>query len=349
MFNLPDSRSQKGQVLVLLAVGIPVLLAFVALAVDGGNWVRETIRARNALNVACVHAATVTWRGSSGYSAFQFSLQENGIAPEAYSPNEGSGFGLTRGYQYDGYSRSILTALKYETETFFLQIVGWDSLPILARERCTTTGAFITPIAVKTSAFFDSLDNGTWIPVVGQGSQADVDSGENYRGVVFPFIWCVESPSDYSPNTNCPYAAPFWPISESPPSAQTAKNVLAEYCWEGLCSRIFTPVGMRLATVSGTSDNQLCKSATDAGLTIGAEFIAIVYDGEVVTPEPGYGNWENIGVLGWGKFTVVDLKPTAKNCNSLVAVANGGIYSSPLEIDEELYPREIPWDAQGGW
>ncbi|MDP2734874.1 MAG: hypothetical protein Q8P12_01560, partial [bacterium] len=108
-------------------------------------------------------------------------------------------------------------------------------------------------------------------------------------------------------------------------------------------------VGTRLATVSGTSNNQLCKSAVEAGLTVGAEFIAIIYDGEVITPDPSYGNWENIGVLGWGKFRVVDLDPTVNNCNSLVAVALGGIYGSPLEIEDELYPREIPWDAQGGW
>jgi len=65
--TLSSQRAQKGQVLILMAVGIPVLLAFVAMAVDGGNWARETIRARNALNVACVHAANIVWRGGSGY------------------------------------------------------------------------------------------------------------------------------------------------------------------------------------------------------------------------------------------------------------------------------------------
>ncbi len=347
--TLSNPRAQRGQVLTIMAVGIPIFLVFVALAVDGGHWAWRTIEARNALNVACVHAANTVWRGSNGYSAFQFSLQENGIDSEAYDPNEGTGSTLTRGYEYDGFSKSIRTALKYEIGTFFLQIVGFDRLPVVARERCTTTGAFITPIAVKTSAFEDSLENGTWIQVVGQGSQADIDSGQNYRGVVFPFIWCVESDSDYSPNTNCPYPAAFWPLQESPPSAQTAKNLLAEYCWDRLCNRVFTPVGMRLATVSGTSNNQLCKAASDAGLTIGAEFIAIIYDGEVITPESGYGNWENIGVLGWGTFKVVNLEPTVNNCNSLVAIATGGIYSSPQQIPGELFPREIPWDAQGGW
>ena len=342
-------EKQRGQVLVLLAVGIPVLLAFVALAVDGGHWVWRTIEARNAVNVACVSAANTVWHGGNGYSAFQSSLQENGIAPEAYAPNEGTGLGLTRGYEYEGFGPSIRTALKYEIGTFFLQIVGWDSLPVVAHERCTTTGAFITPIAVKTSAFNDSLNNGTWIQVVGQGSEADIDSGENYRGVIFPFLWCVEGPGNYTPDTNCAYAAPFWPAEESPPSAQTLKNLMADYCWAGLCNRVYARVGMRLATVSGTSDNQLCKAATDAGLTVGRDFVAIIYDGAVISPDPGYGAWENIGVLGWGTFTVVDLQPNDNNCNSLVAVATGGIYSSPQQIPDEMFPRDIPWDAQGGW
>ena len=346
---LRHSRSERGQALVLLAIGFMALAAFVGLAIDGWHWYREIDRARRAVNEACGYAAAAVWQGGNGLAAFQSSLQANGIAPEAYAPNEGTGFDLTRGYEYDGYSRSIFTALKSDTETYFLPIVGWNTLPVVAWERCTTTGAFISPVAVDILPFQDSLDNGTWIHVVGQGSEARIDSGANYRGVIFPFIWCVNSASDYTPNTNCPYAAPFWPISESPPSAQTAKNELADYCWAGLCNRIFTPVGTRLATVSGTSNNQLCKSAVDAGLVPGTEFVAIIYDGEVISPDPSYGGWENIGVLGWGKFMVVDLQPNSNNCNSLVAVAIGGIYSSLQEIPGPFKTREIPWDAQGGW
>ena len=350
MFDVRRSESsQRGQALVLLAIGMLAIVAFLGLAIDGWHWRREMDRAQRAVNEACGYAAAVVWQGGNGYAAFQNSLQANGIAPEAYVPNEGSGFDLTRGYQYDGYSRSIFTALRSETETLFVQIIGWNTLPVVAWERCTTTGAFVSPVAVDILDFLDSLDNGTWIHVVGQESQALIDSGENYRGVIFPFLWCVESESDYSPNTNCPYAAPFWPAVESPPSAQTLKNLLAEYCWAGLCNRVFTPVGTRLPIVSGTSNNQLCKAAVEAGLIPGAEFIAIIYDGEVISPDPSYGGWENIGVLGWGTFTVVDLQPNDNNCNSLVAVVTGGIYSSLQQIPDEMFPRDIPWDAQGGW
>ena len=342
-------RGERGQALIILALGFTGLAAFLGLAIDTGHWLDQRGRARTALNEACGYAAAVVWQGGNGYAAFQNSLQANGIAPEAYAPNEGTGFDLVRGYEYDGYSRSIFTALKFDIENYFLQIVGWNTLPVVAWERCSTTGAFVSPVAVDILDFQDSLDNGTWIQVVGQGSEARIDSGQNYRGVVFPFIWCVNSASDYTPNTNCPYAAPFWPAYESPPSAQTLKNLLAEYCWAGLCNRVFTPVGTRLATVSGNSDNQLCHSAVEAGLTPGAEFFAIIYDGEVVSPDPSYGGWENIGVEGWGKFRVVDLQPNENNCNSLVAVAIGGVYSSPQEIPGPLKTREIPWDAQGGW
>lgn len=344
-----SKRKDRGQALVIVAVGMVAFIALLGMAIDGGNWTRETVRARTALDTACVHAATVVWRGGNGWSAFQTALQANGYDdPSAYSPNEGNRQTLIRGYQYDSTSSSIYTAMAYETPTYFLQIVGVNWLPVRARERCTTTGAFITPIAVKTSAFYDSLYNGTWISVVGQRSQADIDSGANYRGVVFPFLWCVNSAMDYTPNTNCPYAAAFYPLTGSPPSAQTAKNALME-CWSGLCDRIYPPVGMRLATVSGTSNRQLCMEATDAGLVPGTDFVAIIYDGEVITPDPSYGNWENVGILGWGTFRVVDLRPNLRNCNELVAIAIGGIYTSPLDIPEELFPREIPWDAQGGW
>jgi len=255
---------------------------------------------------------------------------------------------LTQGYQYDGFSKSIRTALKYEFATSFLQVVGFDWLPVVAQERCTTNGVYITPIAVKTSDFELSLDFGTWIPVVGQGSQADTDPGKSYRGVVFPFLWCVEGADDYSPDTNCKYQAFFSPLTSAPSSPQVAKNDLM-LCWYGYCDKVYAPTGMRVPVVAGTSNNQLCKSAMESGLTPGAEFVAIIYDGEVVRPDPSYGDWENIGVLGWGTFKVVDLEPSDKNCNSLIAVATGGIYTSPLEIDGELYPREVPWDAQGGW
>jgi hypothetical protein len=140
-----------------------------------------------------------------------------------------------------------------------------------------------------------------------------------------------------------------YPLEESPPSAQTAKNLVKEYCWKGYCNRVFPPVGTRLAIVAGTSNNQLCKEAKDSGLVPGQDFVAIVYDGEVITPDPGFGNWENVGVLGWGTFTVVELRPGPNNCNELVAVATGGIYSSPLQIPGTFAPREIPWDATGGW
>lgn len=344
---MPDPK-QRGQALVILAVAMVGLLALAGMAIDGGNMAAETIHARDALNVACVDGAKASWAGNNGYGAFASSLELNGIHQDAYFPNEGTGASLTQGWEFDQSSPTVRTALAYDIPTYLVQLVGIRSLPIRVQERCTTAGAFITPIAVKSSAFQRSKDTGLEIAVVGQGSQADIDSGENYRGVVFPFIWCVESSIDFSPNTNCPYAAPFWPLYESPPSAQTAKNELADHCWYGGCNRIFPPVGMRLATVSGTSDNQLCKAATDAGLMVGTEFVAIIYDGEVVSPDPGYGAWENVGVLGWGKFIVTDTPPNENNCNSLVAVATGGVYSTPQELGS-LYPREIPWNAIGGW
>src|SRR3989344_9159349 len=102
-------RSQKGQSLVLLAVGFTALAASLGLAIDGWHWRREMDRAQRAVNEACGYAAAVVWQGGNGYAAFQNSLQANGIGPEAYAPNEGTGLGLRRGYEYDGYSRSIFT------------------------------------------------------------------------------------------------------------------------------------------------------------------------------------------------------------------------------------------------
>lgn len=351
---LPPKENERGQVFAILALSLVGILAFAALAIDGGIWWSEFARARGAVDNACVAAAKDIWRGEDGSAVFASILTANNFNSETYSPNEYSGDdslaqNLIKGYAHDSESASLHTAIKYEIDTYILQVVGWRKLPVRASEKCSTTGAFITPVAVKSSAFLDSLNNGTWISVVGQGAEADIDSGENYRGVVFPFIWCVESEGNLTPDTNCPYAYPVYPIEESPPSAATAKNILKDYCWKGYCNRNFPPVGMRLATVPGTSNNQLCKEAVASGLVPGQDFVAIVYDGEVVTPDPGFGNWENVGVLGWGTFTVVELRPGPNNCNELVAVATGGIYSSPNQIPKSLTPREIPWDAIGGW
>jgi len=339
-------RKEKGQSLVMFVFYAIVFIAGIGLAIDVGMQVHLKLRAQGIVSNACIYAASSVFHGENAEAAFYQSLVANKIPTEGYRPTSGSGTNLIRGITIE--SASVRTAIRYETPTFFLNIIGIRTMTISAHARCGTTGARLTPIAVKHSAWEESYNSGEAVDVLGKGAEADVDSGNNYRGAVYPFIWCVNSAADMTPNGNCPYQQIFPPLTSSPPSAQSVKQAI-EACWSGItCNRVLSQVGTRLPIVSGTSNAQLVKSAEDAGLVVGVRFVAIIYDGTVTSPDPGYGSWENVAVMGYALFEVTKVTTntiSAKAISQIVTDVNDLFY-----LDEKLfYPNEIPWDATTGW
>ena len=227
-------RHQKGQSLLLFGLLLVGLIALMGLAVDFGMLVYFTLHARGAVSNACVYAADTMFQGGNAQDAFYQSLAANNVPIAGYQPTSGSGTGLIRGITVE--STSIRTAIRYQTPTYFMQIVGIRTMTVSAHARCSTTGSRLTPIAVKYSSWDKSYNHATDVDVLGKGAEADVDSGKNYRGAVYPFMWCVNSSSDMTPNGNCPYQQIFPPLTQTPPSGQSVKDAIAT-CWSGISLR----------------------------------------------------------------------------------------------------------------
>lgn len=348
---LLSRESEKGQVLVIF-IGLLVMgLAVLGVLIDVGIYTYLTVRAHNNAAAACVSAAEAYRRGGSAPTAFANVLQENGYDASTYSPNEGAGLGLTRGLDHLG--QTWFAAVKYQQAStgFMAGIVGINDYTILGRARCVgRDSGGLAPIAVRESAVQDSIDGKPPedYTILGRDPHwdlADVESGTNFRGAVFLHMWCI--PSD---DPNCPDVRVFYPLTEDPPSAQTQKK-LAEDCFLGINCALWPDVGQRLPIVSGTSDAQLCHAFQEGGWKVGDKVVVIVFDGEVYNPDPTYGNWENVGVIGYAVYQITGFEPNDNNCNHVTAfLASDHIYTSLDEIPNDvilLRSREIPWDYSG--
>jgi len=339
-------KHQKGQSLILYGLLLVGLIALMGLAVDVGMLVYFKLHAQGAVSNACVYAANASFQKENAQNAFYQSLSANNIPTAGYQPTSGSGTGLVRGITVE--AGSIRTAIRYNTPTYFMNVIGIRNMTVSAHARCSTTGSRLTPIAVKYSAWDQSYNHGDAVDILGKGAEADVDDGKNYRGAVYPFLWCVNSSTDMTPNGNCPYQQIFAPLTQSPPSGQSVKDAI-ETCWSGFsCNRVLSPINTRLAVVAGVSNAQLVKSATQSGLVVGVKFVAMIYNGSVTKPDPSFGNWENVVITGYALFEV-----TKANANTLTAKAISPIVTDINDLfylnKTLFYPNEIPWNATTGW
>lgn len=346
---LSRREGEHGQVLVILAFALVFLAALVGILIDVGVYTANNLIAHNNASVGCITAAEAYRRGGNASTAFAGIMTANGVPAEAYSPNEGSGLTLTRGLENSG-DMSWRAALAWEQPTSFLNIVGIRTMPIRGRARCVgRDSGGLAPIAVRESAVLDSLygippDEYTILGRDPSWDLADVESGTNFRGAVFVHMWCVPSG-----DPNCPDIRVFYPLTEDPPNAQTQKK-LVEDCFQGINCSIWPPVSERLPIVSGTSDNQLCHAFQDGGWQAGDKVAVIVFDGEVYSPDPTYGNWENVAVIGYAVYEIRSFEPNPNHCNHVIAHLVGGIYHSLEEIPSDvilLRSREISWDYGG--
>ncbi|MCJ7805483.1 Tad domain-containing protein [Patescibacteria group bacterium] len=344
-------EGERGQVIVLAAFLLVVILVIAGLGIDLGLAGVFNIRAHNSASVGCIAAAEAYRRGGSPTAAFASIMQANGIAPQDYSPNQGTRLALTRGLenQGDGSWRAAVT-WQQPTTGFLSGLAGIHEYTVLGKARCVgRDSGGLTPIAVRESAVEDSLSGvpPTDYTILGRDPSwdlADIESGTNFRGAVFVHMWCIPSG-----DPNCPNIRYFYPLTEAPPSAQTQKR-LVEDCFKGINCSIWPDVSERLPIVSGTSDNQLCHAFQDGGWEVGDKIVVIVFDGTVYSPDPTYGNWENVAVVGYAVYEIVSFEPNPHNCNHVLARLTGGIYESLDEIPVDvilLRSREIPWDYTG--
>lgn len=349
---MKENRHEKGQILIIAAFAFVGILAVVGLAVDGGRWAYEYTSKKDAVSAGCDAASTAIFTGKDGYTAFTEIMDKHGIPSSYYTPNVGSRFSLTKGYDTGSDAdHSVFTALSFDMPTYFISFIGWHSLHITVRARCMTSGfGLITPIAVKEPEYDQNLAAGTKMAIVGQGAEANIDSGGSYRGVIFP--WNCEDPNGNITGSQvyeCPQLDIHWPLTENPPSVQTIKNLMAQYCWTWQCNKVYLDKGTYVPIVAGTSAAQLCQSAAEAGLIPGTKVIVMIYDGEVLSPDPSYGNNENVKIIGYGLMEVKTLAPNYNpsniKCNSIYATPLTKVYDKITDIPNiVLYPREIPWD-----
>jgi hypothetical protein len=261
-----------------------------------------------------------------GYSVGQ-ALQTNDV-PDSVSVD------------YGVYQGSIKVVLSGETPAYFLAIVGIDSLPISGRARCLIPQGTFKPIAVRMSAVEHSLGGGSpeEYEILGSSPKwdlADVESGKNFRGAVFLHMRCKSI--DDVPVENCPAVDVFDPLDAEPPSPQSVKD-LAEACFENTGCNIRHPAGSYLPIVSGTSNKFLVEAFCSTGCFEGQLVAVLIFDGTVYDPDPGYGNWENVKIIGFAVYEIVEI-----DTNTIIAKLHSGPFNSLDDLDIEIDPREIPW------
>lgn len=127
-----SSRStQRGVVILTLAVALMILFGFVALAIDVGymQWTKR--RAQTAADAAAMAAITERWRGSSDTMSDAAALTDasrNGFTNGSESTT------VTITNSGGALSSSILTAVvTRQVPTYFMRVLGRDSVTIAAR------------------------------------------------------------------------------------------------------------------------------------------------------------------------------------------------------------------------
>jgi Flp pilus assembly protein TadG len=147
------TSTEKGQVIVLLVLGLVGLLALTALAIDGGNAFSDRRNAQNAADNAVV-AAAYAWLVDSNADyrpAGDTIINANGYTG-ANSTWTYDASGITCSNGADGIT--IMVTLNTNVDTYFARIVGWDELnnQVVAQGRACKVGPPV-PLYANYSLF----------------------------------------------------------------------------------------------------------------------------------------------------------------------------------------------------
>lgn len=161
MGGLPPQR-ERGQVLVIVALGIALLLAAAGIAIDVGRFYSERRFLQNAADAAALAAANALVRGDSDANAIvaaqdtlarNFLGDPNGVVaslppatPEYESGHAGDPAYLVNGILISG--GEVRVAVRNEIGYSFGRVIGLGSQPIGARARVRLQGDLL-PIAVR--------------------------------------------------------------------------------------------------------------------------------------------------------------------------------------------------------
>lgn len=319
---------QKGQTIPLLAVGIMALAVLAGAVIDLGQYAWLTIMAHDDAATACVDAVEAWASGWNSYATFEWSLQSNGHTVADYSPNEGAGESLLRGYEWQA-GPTLRVAIQWREPTIFLSLVGVDDFSIQGQAHCRPSEAGAQPIAVRRSAVEESLGDPTLeYTILGRDPHwdlADIESGTNFRGAVYTHLVCEDG-------ADCEHVACYDPIDPCPPTSPQPYKDLVQDCFEGMNCNIQHPVGTYLPTVSGTSNAQLVKAMDP---WVGQKVVVMVFDGEVYE---GSTSYEPVRIIGFAVYEV-----TKVTTNRVEARLDSPLYPSWNDIDISFKPREIPW------
>ncbi|MGC9523154.1 MAG: pilus assembly protein TadG-related protein [Anaerolineae bacterium] len=149
-----DRRSQKGQVLVMVALGLLALVAIVALAVDGGHLYAERRRMQSAADSGALAGARVLcFEEFATASAAQDEAEDQA---EIYAQKNGA-VGVDVSFPDD---LTVTVVATETTDTFFARVIGFPTADVsaIASAMCQApaAGGNIWPLAVKESVYMDT-------------------------------------------------------------------------------------------------------------------------------------------------------------------------------------------------
>lgn len=158
------ARSEPGQVLVIVALSLVVLLGASAFAIDLGRRAAEERFLQNAADAAALAACNALVDGATDSTALQkardvaainlasspagSSVSVPATGAETYAPGfPGNPYQMTNGAVIA--DESVFVAIHSNIDTTIGQILGRESLPALGRARCALEAEPILPFAVR--------------------------------------------------------------------------------------------------------------------------------------------------------------------------------------------------------
>ena len=145
-------RRRSGQAIILLAVFAFTLIVFLGLAIDSGMLYLGRRHLQNAVDAACLAAATHIARGEPGhpYDTAVAYLNNNLDANAPLAFDRGSLHPDIRPQPTDPMTSTVRVVAAIRANSYFMRIVNVESYNVMARARCGATGGGgLTPIAVN--------------------------------------------------------------------------------------------------------------------------------------------------------------------------------------------------------
>ena len=207
-----SNKPQKGQALVLIALGIVGLVAITALAIDGGNAFSERRNAQNAADTAALAAALekiqdypasdgdgINFSAAALNLAVVNSFNNDGITNTVavHNPPVAGCKGVSG--PYVGNNDYIQVVININVNTYFAQVVGVTQtescVEAVARAKTGTVGPLFFGNAVvgldPTGTSFLAQSNAQHWTIKGGGVFANNNALDKHSNVIFPDGHCV--------------------------------------------------------------------------------------------------------------------------------------------------------------